>query len=299
MTPREEGFLLLTSHLGNPDRKPLSVAQLRNLAFRVRAMTVSAPDRQITAEDLIGIGYSREQAVHILCLLEERDLLEYYLSRGKKAGCIPVTRVSPHYPRWVRKRLGDDAPGCLWARGDISILSGNLISVVGSRDLFENNRAFAREAGRQAAFQGYTLVSGNARGADQVAQEACRKAGGKVISVVADALEAHSPKENVLYLSEDSFDLPFSAQRALSRNRVIHTLGSAVLVAQASFEKGGTWDGTVKNLRCGWSNVACFADGSRSYLELTQMGAASACRADLSDLSAFTQSEPNLFDAEF
>ena len=296
MTPREEGFLLLTSHFGNPDRKPLTVAQLRNLSFRVRAMTVSAPDRQITAEDLIGIGYSRERALHILCLLEERDLLEYYLSRGKRAGCVPITRVSSHYPRVVRKRLGDDAPGCLWAKGDVSLLNGNMISIVGSRELLEANRAFAYEAGRQAAFQGYTLVSGNARGADQAAQNACRKAGGKVISVVADALEAHLEKANVLYLSEDGFDLPFSAQRALSRNRVIHTLGSAVLVAQATFEKGGTWDGTVKNLRCGWSPVACFADGSRSYLELTQMGARSVRKEDLTDLAAFTQTDPNFLD---
>ena len=30
------GFLLLCSHLGNPDRKPLTTAQLRLLARRVR-----------------------------------------------------------------------------------------------------------------------------------------------------------------------------------------------------------------------------------------------------------------------
>ena len=35
MNPRERGFLLLTSHLGDPDRSVLTVAQLRTLAMRI------------------------------------------------------------------------------------------------------------------------------------------------------------------------------------------------------------------------------------------------------------------------
>ena len=37
MNPRERGFLLLVSHLGNPERKVLTMAQLRNLAGRICA----------------------------------------------------------------------------------------------------------------------------------------------------------------------------------------------------------------------------------------------------------------------
>ena len=36
MNPRERGFLLLASHLGNPERKVLTMAQLRNLAGRIQ-----------------------------------------------------------------------------------------------------------------------------------------------------------------------------------------------------------------------------------------------------------------------
>ena len=35
MNPRERGFLLLTSHLGIPDRKVLTQAQLRQLTQRI------------------------------------------------------------------------------------------------------------------------------------------------------------------------------------------------------------------------------------------------------------------------
>ena len=38
-------------------------------------------------------------------------------------------------------------------------------------------------------------------------------------------------------------------------------------------ESGGTWDGTVKNLRAGWSSVYCFRDGSPASARLADMGA--------------------------
>ena len=144
--------------------------------------------------------------------------------------------------------------------------------------------------------QGYVLVSGNARGADQAAQNACLEAGGKVISVVADALVEHSTKENVLYISEDDFDAPFSAQRALSRNRIIHSLGQMTFVAQCGYQQGGTWDGTVKNLRFGYSPVYCFADGSPAQTLLTEMGAQSVEISQLTNLASLPKPVAGLFD---
>lgn len=291
MNAREQGFLLLSSHLGNPERKPLTVPQLRMLADRVKLMKDPAEDRDLEPSDLTALGYHREMAERILSLLEEEALLQHYLHRGKNAGCVPVTRVSENYPLILRKRLGFDSPGCLWARGDLGILDSPAISVVGSRDIREENRLFAEEAGRQAALQGLTLISGNARGTDRIAQESCLAAGGKVICVVADELWKHPLRENVLYLSEDDFDEPFSSQRAISRNRVIHALGRMVFVAQSGMGKGGTWDGTVKNLRFGWSPVACFRDGSDASAQLEQMGAYLVDNRDLKDFCGLPERE--------
>lgn len=296
MTPREQGFLLLTSQLGNPERKVLTSAQLRELTRRMAAAPRIAEERDLELRDLLALGYGRDMAARILSLLEERELLEYYLNRGKAAGCVPITRVSPGYPAELRKRLGGETPGVLWARGDLSILDEPGIALVGSRDLNPENRRFAAEAGRQAALQGLTLISGNARGADVTAQNACVRAGGRVISIVADALASHRLRDNVLFLSEDGFDEEFSAQRALSRNRCIHALGRLVLVAQANLQKGGTWDGTSKNLRFGWSDVYCFADGSDATAVLEQMGAVPIGIDDLSDLAALPKRNESLFD---
>ena len=102
----------------------------------------------------------------------------------------------------------------------------------------------------------------------------------------ADELNKQIAQENVLYLSEDSFDLPFSSIRAHSRNRVIHALGEKTFVAQCNFGAGGTWDGTAKNLQKNWSPVFCFADGSAAVAELVELGAAAVDQEQLADFAA-------------
>ena len=296
MTGPERGFLLLTSQLGNPERKPLTVAQLRVLATRAKTMGRPEQERDLTVTDLTALGYGREMAERIVALLSDEQLLEHYLRRGRKFACTPLTRVTDGYPDTVRRRLGLDAPGCLWCKGDTSLLDRPKISLVGSRVLNGVNLAFAKEAGIQAAKQGYTLVSGNAAGADQAVQQACLEAGGSVISVVATELEKLEAEPRVLYLAEDGFDMSFSAQRALSRNRVIHALGDKTLAAQCSLEKGGTWDGCVRNLRFGWSPVFCFDDGSEAVTRLERMGAGLVTLVDLHDLSSLEPESKNLFD---
>ena len=296
MTGAETGFLLLTSQLGNPERRVLTTAQLRVLGQRVRQMAVDDPGRQLQQEDLRALGYGEDMARRIVALLDEEELLEYYCLQGLKKDCACLSRISAGYPAVLRQRLGDDSPGCLWAKGDLTLLSAPKIALVGSRELQEENRRFAAEVGRQAALQGYVLVSGNARGADKTAQEACLKAGGSVISVVADRLGSHSMRENMLYLSEDGFDQNFSAQRAIGRNRVIHALAQKTFVAQCGYQSGGTWDGTVKNLRFGWSAVYCYADGSPAQQLLQEMGAQALDMRQLAALDQLENLDTGLFD---
>lgn len=273
MTAKEAGFLLLTSHLGNPDRRPLTVAQFRDLTKKMANMQKPTEDRDLKAEDLYRIGCSSEMAVRIVALLSQTQQLQWYLTKAKEAGCRALTRVSNRYPAALRKRLGLDSPGCIWAKGDLSVLENKKIALVGSRDLYSPNRSFAREVGKQAALQGYALVSGNARGADREGQEACLSAGGQVISVVADSLADKPVRPGVLYLSEDAFEEGFSTYRALSRNRLIHSLGKATFVAQCSWGRGGTWNGTNRNLQHKWSPVYIFDDGSPASERLQQLGA--------------------------
>lgn len=295
MNPREEGFLLLGSYLGDPERKILTTAQLRTLAQRVAAMEKPMADRELELTDLMAMGYGKEMGLRILELLNQQELLHRYLTRARQAGCVPVSRVSDGYPAVLRRRLGLDSPGVLWCKGETSLLQRPGISLVGSRDVRRENADFAAQVGYQAARQGYVLISGNARGADSVAQDACLEAGGQVISVVADELAGKRENDGVLYVSLEGFDLPFTSARALSRNRVIHALGEKTLVAQCTAGMGGTWDGTAHNLRAGWSPVFCFQDGSQAVQHLVQLGAGTVQSEQLSDLGALQEDAIRLF----
>ena len=92
-------------------------------------------------------------------------------------------------------------------------------------------------------------------------------------SAVAEVLAELPAQRNVLFLSEGGWTLPFSAVRALSRNRLIHAMGEKTLVAQTGFGSGGTWNGTLENLRHGWSPVFVHADGSEGASALIARGA--------------------------
>lgn len=296
MTGAERGFLLLTSHLGDPLRPVLTVPQFRELTNRVHVAVRDESEKQISTGDLTALGYSLEFANRIIHLLSQEDLMDNYIRNGTISDCTVVTRANPAYPAMLRKKMGLNCPGSLWLKGDVTLLSQKAIAVVGSRDLRGDNRLFAEIAGRQIAAQGYVLISGNARGTDRTAQDACLEAGGRVIIVVADSLKKQKLRENILYISEDGFDSPFNSFRALSRNRVIHALGGAAIVAQSSLGKGGTWQGTTENLRNSWSPVFCYEDGSVAAKELIARGATPISKEQLSDLSANTKNMLNFFD---
>ena len=273
MNSREKGFLLLTSRLGDPQRRPLTVAQMRELERCIRRSIKPTEDRELCTDDVVQLGCSEETAQKVVSLLTDDMLLVDYIHQGAANGCFPLSRATYGYPAKLVQCLGEEAPGCIWYKGNVSLLSRPAIALVGSRELALENAQFARQIGELAARYRLVLISGNARGADAIAQERCLKAGGSVISVVADQLLHKTASRQVLYVSEDGFDEPFSAQRALSRNRLIHCLGAVTFVAQCANGSGGTWDGTNRNLKGAWSPVYCLPDGTSGVAKLYQMGA--------------------------
>ena len=275
LTAAETGLLLLCCALPEAEDRPLTMPQFQELAKRARALGPGGenPLRELTARDLERLGYAPEQCGRIVRLLSRETQLERYLRAAERNGIVPITRLSPRYPARLRQTLGQRCPAVLFARGDETPLSMRCISVVGSRELTEGGRAFAEAAGRLIARSGYALCSGGAMGADRAAQEACLTACGSAVVFPAGRLLDCPAQAHVLYLAEQGYDLPFSAQRALSRNHFIHATGEKTLVAQCRAGAGGTWDGTTENLRRGWSPVFVSDDGSEGAQALIARGA--------------------------
>ena len=253
----------------------LSLAQARELSRRARAAGIGEEDpfRDVTVKDVRRLGYSEYEAGHIVLLLGRERQLDGYLLAAEKADVAVITRLDARFPQRLREQLGARCPAALFCRGDLPLLQRPCISVVGSRHLASPGAQFAAQAGRLAAREGFTLCSGDAMGADRTAQEACLRGGGSVLIFPATELVYCPARENVLYAAEGGFELGFSAQRALGRNRFIHAMGEKTLVAQTSFGKGGTWSGSLDNLQHEYSPLFVFDDGSEGARALCARGA--------------------------
>ena len=267
--------MLLCCALGDPLAGALSLSQARELSKRARAIGIGEDDplRDVTQKDVQKLGYSAFEAGHIVSLLRREQQLDGYLLAAEKAGVQVLTRLGGLFPRRLRDQLGPRCPAVLFCKGDLSLLQSRCISVVGSRQLEPPGAAFAAQAGKLAAAEGFTLCSGDAAGADRTAQSACLANGGNALIFPATELVYCPNTAHTLYAAEDGFELGFSAQRALSRNRLIHAMGEKTLVAQTGFGRGGTWSGSLDNLHHEYSPLFVHDDGSEGARALCARGA--------------------------
>lgn len=281
MNVLERGMLLLCCALPGSEVKPLTSAEFMRLE---RALFEKSGVGEVTVAALSAEGIERSEAERICALLDRETLLDAYLARARQLGIGVLTRLNPAYPQVLLQKLRRSAPPVLFYKGKTELLQNRCVSLVGSRRLAPMGEAFARRVGALAATEGLTLVSGGAAGADLAAQQACRALEGSVIVFAADRLMEHAEQKQVIFCSEEGFDVPFSTPRAHSRNRLIHAMGERTFVAQCTHGHGGTWAGTVENLKKGLSPVYCHADGSAAAQALCELGAEALSYDDLTSV---------------
>lgn len=249
------------------DTPPLGMSMYRRLLHAVEGLgnRNTDPEAELDAAELRHLGCSAAEAEEILHRLSQTDALRLFLSGMERQGIAVITRISPEYPQMLWQKLGDRAPLVLYCAGNVELFSKKCISLVGSRKLRQPGRLFSETAGKWIAQQGNCYCSGGAAGADSVGYEAAIRAGGTALVFLADSLRECMERERyqnalrenrVLLVSEYGYDQPFSAARAMSRNRLIHAMGEKVLIAQSDYAVGGTWRGTLDNLKAQWS--PCF-----------------------------------------
>jgi DNA processing protein len=93
------------------------------------------------------------------------------------------------------KRLYEcsDHPSVLYYSGDASILSENIIAVIGQRDVSERYKAIAYRVGRILAENNYVVLNGLAVGCDKSALMGALSKNGKTIAVMPCGLDTVYP----------------------------------------------------------------------------------------------------------
>ncbi|MGL5416659.1 MAG: DNA-processing protein DprA [Clostridium sp.] len=139
-------------------------------------------------------------------------------------------------------------PYVLFYKGDISLVKTECMAIIGGRKHSPYAERATRFISREAVFQGYTIVSGGARGIDSIAHKETLGNNGKTIAVLGSGINVIYPRENKklfeeiiksgLLISEFLPNTEPYARNFPRRNRIISGLSKKLVVTEASKSSG-------------------------------------------------------------
>lgn len=183
-------------------------------------------------------------------------LEEYEEAIGKlsEAGISLVTEFEVDFPQlWIQK-LGDKTASHLFVAGNVALLNAPAIGVVGSREVDSLGMGFGNEIAAEAVLLGYTVISGGAKGVDEIAMKAALASGGSTVGILAESILKHMKKwdwdsGNICLATPFAPDLGFLVGNAMARNKLIYAGSQATVVVSSTLESGGTWAGASEALK--------------------------------------------------
>lgn len=144
--------------------------------------------------------------------------------------------------------------GLFYYKGDLGLMETKCISVVGTRTPSHLGKITAKKMAQQLSDEGFTIVSGLARGIDAIAHKSAVESKGYTIGVIGTPLNSYYPKENKSLqdkIAEDHLlisQVPFCAYNKESfrlhsyhfprRTKVMASISEATLIVEASDTKG-------------------------------------------------------------
>ena len=282
--------IALVSRLCADELRPLKASEFWKLMAKPDSrpsdlLGMSAGD--LTSDD----GFSTVLAERLVALLGRATSLAFEIERLQHSGIKAITPFDEHYPNCWSDRLGAKAPPLLYAAGAAELLDCRGLGVVGSRDVSPDGAEVAVAAAQSAASRGLPLVSGGARGVDQLAMNSALDSGGTVVGVLADSLarklrnadiRAAIHDERIVMCTPYSPDAGFSAGNAMGRNKLIYAQAALTLVVASDNGQGGTWSGATEALDNKFGRVAVWrgpGEGSGNEI-LDRRGAAPVATID-------------------
>lgn len=260
-----QAILLLTCYFGkasNESVKPLSNGEWGRFALWLKEKMLSPADLLVANPQSLLTSWNdnRITTERILQLLGRGHSLALAMEKWHRAGLWVVTRSDSEYPKRLKTKLKNDCPPVLFGCGNKELLHSGGLAVVGSRNALEADLLFTQQLAAKVAAEAITVVSGGARGVDEVAMLGAIKQGGQVVGVMADSLlqSATSAKwrqalmDGQLVLVSPFYpEAGFNAGNAMARNKYIYCLADAALVVHSG-PKGGTLNGAEENLKHQW-----------------------------------------------
>jgi len=196
----------------------------------------------VELQKIEGIGKQLSNSIKnwkdLLNLKKECNLIEKYNIKI-------VTYTDPSYPKLLKEIY--DPPIVLYTKGKI-YLNNNNIAIVGSRKASNYGLNTAKHLAEQLSNNGFTVVSGFARGIDTAAHRGAISGTGGTIAVFGNGIDRIYPPENYNFMEEmlengtiiSEFPLgtPPYKQNFPRRNRIISGMSLGVVVVEATKYSG-------------------------------------------------------------
>jgi DNA processing protein len=172
--------------------------------------------------------------------------IEDEVAAVRKAGARYLFHDQPDYPALLAQ--GESPPPILTMRGNLALAAQPCVALVGARNASAAAVKLARDFAADLARQGFTVVSGLARGIDGAAHEGALGVGGGTVGVIASGIDIAYPPQHAdlqervasggLLLAEEAPGTEPRGQLFPKRNRIIAGLSLGTLVVEAAPKSG-------------------------------------------------------------
>lgn len=167
------------------------------------------------------------------------------LALAKQLGAQLIPFTSPLFPKALLET--PDHPALLYVQGQIKPQDQRSIAVVGTRHASIYGNEMALKISQDLASQGFTVISGLARGVDTSAHQGALKSG-RTLAVIGSGLADIYPEENRplaraitergALISEFRMSTPPDRQNFPQRNRIVSGMSMAILLIEAPIRSG-------------------------------------------------------------
>lgn len=171
---------------------------------------------------------------------------EAELAAAAAKGLTPLPYFHPAYP--ARLRELPDPPALLYVVGDVGLLSGPCVAMVGARQCSRYGFGAAHDIAAGLAGAGVTVVSGLAYGIDRQAHLGGLSGPGRSVAILGTGLDLVYPDANLdvwrelaaggAVVSEFAPGTPPRAANFPVRNRIIAGMSLGVMVVEAAERSG-------------------------------------------------------------
>lgn len=268
LSNQTQAILLLTSYFSKPIKnevKPLNPTEWGRFAKWLHARSLNPEIFLYGNIEKILDDWSDKSVTftRIEQLINRKMAMALAIEKWLRAGLWILTRSDADYPEKLKQRLKFASPPIIFGCGNSKLLNQGGVAIVGSRNVNNTDLIDSKFLASSAASQGFSIISGAARGVDETAMLAALNVNGTVIGIIANNLLKHvlSKKyhaalmhNNLVLISSFYPEASFNIANSMARNKYIYCLADTAIVINSGVT-GGTWNGAIENINKNWVSL--------------------------------------------